>query len=257
MEVLLEQHPQAIYMDQSPLWTSSRSTTATYTGMMDGIRDLFAQVNEVSRSLFSFNSAGACHKCNGLGKVYIELPFMDPVETRCDVCQGKRFNEQVLQYTLRGKSINDVLDLTIKDALDFFPEDSLRSTLVRLGEVGLGYLRLGQPLSSFSGGECQRIRLFKQLGRTGNLVILDEPSVGLHRADLEQILSVFNTMVEAGNTLILVEHNLDIVKNADWVIDLGPEAGENGGEIVFEGTPRQLLDCENSYIAQAFRDHLL
>jgi excinuclease UvrABC ATPase subunit len=243
-------------MDQTPLWSSRRSITATYTGVMDAIRDQFAQANGVSRSLFSFNSAGACQNCNGLGKRFIELPFMDPVETDCEECQGKRFNQEVLQYTLRGKTISAVLDLTINEALDFFRDHAIIKFLAGLTDVGLEYLKLGQPLSSFSGGECQRIRLSKELGREGHVFVFDEPSVGLHRADLERILNVFNRMVDAGNTLIIVEHNLDIIRNADWVIDLGPEAGTEGGKIVFKGTPRQLLDCEHSYTAQALRNHM-
>ena len=256
MEVLLEQHPDLIYMDQTPLWSSSRSITATYTGVMDAIRDQFAQANGVNRSLFSFNSTGACQNCNGLGKRFIELPFMDPVETDCEECQGKRFNQEVLQYTLRGKTISAVLDLTIHEALDFFRDHAIIKFLAGLMDVGLEYLKLGQPLSSFSGGECQRIRLSKELGQEGHVFVLDEPSVGLHRADLQRILNVFNRMVDAGNTLIIVEHNLDIIRNADWVIDLGPEAGTEGGKIVFEGTPKQLLDCEHSYTAQALRNHM-
>ena len=256
MEVLLEQHPDLIYMDQTPLWPSCRSITATYTGVMDAIRDQFAQANGVNRSLFSFNSTGACQNCNGLGKRFIELPFMDPVETDCEECQGKRFNQEVLQYTLRGKTISAVLDLTIHEALDFFRDHAIIKFLAGLMDVGLEYLKLGQPLSSFSGGECQRIRLSKELGQEGHVFVLDEPSVGLHRADLQRILNVFNRMVDAGNTLIIVEHNLDIIRNADWVIDLGPEAGTEGGKIVFEGRPKQLLDCEHSYTAQALRNHM-
>jgi excinuclease UvrABC ATPase subunit len=256
MEVLQEQHPDAIYMDQSPLWTSSRSTTATYTGLMDDIRDRFAQANGVSRSLFSFNSTGACPKCGGAGFLSIALPFMDPIKTICEECHGKRYQNEVLQYTLQGKTISAVLDMTVDEALDFFNANPLQSNLAGLEGVGLGYLKLGQPLSSFSGGECQRIKLYKELGRTGKVFVLDEPSVGLHRADLEKIMTLFDRLVNDGNTLILVEHNLDIIKNSDWVIDLGPEAGIDGGRIVFEGTPRQLIDCKHSYTAQALRGHL-
>ncbi len=250
LEVFLEEHPGAIAVDQQAVRTSTRSVTATYTGMMDDIRDQFARENDVSRSLFSFNSEGACSKCEGLGKIHIDLPFMDPVETTCETCRGKRYKEDVLKYTLRGKSISDVLNMTVNEALKFFRKPALKKTLKSLADVGLSYLTLGQPLSSFSGGECQRIKLAGELHKSGSIYVLDEPTTGLHMADIDRMIKLLDRMVEAGNTVIVIEHNLDIVKNADWVIDLGPGGGSAGGEIVFQGTPAQLKNSKTSITAR-------
>ncbi|HEY9121535.1 MAG TPA: ATP-binding cassette domain-containing protein, partial [Brevefilum sp.] len=252
MEVFLEHYPQAIYFDQSPIQGSSRSITATYAGMMDEIRDLFANANKVNRSLFSFNSQGACPTCNGSGTIEISLPFMDPVKARCESCQGKRFKQAVLEYKWRGKSISNVLEMTVQEALSFFKGSSLIKQLESLEDVGLGYLTLGQALSTYSGGECQRIKLSALLQKSGSIFILDEPTVSLHMADLEKILSMLNQLVDQGNTVIVIEHNLEVVMNADWVIDLGPEGGTKGGKIIFEGTPLEMLNAKKSHTA----DHL-
>ncbi|HML20234.1 MAG TPA: excinuclease ABC subunit UvrA [Aggregatilinea sp.] len=256
LEVFLESHPEAVVVDQLPIRTSTRSIPATYTGIMDDIRDLFARTNRVSKSLFSFNSAGACPVCEGLGVLYIELPFMDPVKTTCEACGGRRYKDDVLAYTIHGSTIGDVLDMTVSEALAFFEASPMRRTLAALEDVGLGYLRLGQPLSSLSGGECQRLKLANELHKTGSVYVLDEPTIGLHMADLTQMLAIFNRLVEEGNSVIVIEHNLDIVKNADWVIDLGPEGGTRGGQVVFEGTPRQLLQADQSYTAEYLRRDL-
>lgn len=256
MEAFLEAYPQAIYFDQSPIPTSTRSITATYTGMMDEIRDLFANANKVSRSLFSFNSKGACPTCNGSGTIEISLPFIDPVKSMCESCKGKRFKEVVLEYTWRGKSISNVLEMTVQEALSFFAGTSLIQQLESLKDVGLGYLTLGQALSTYSGGECQRIKLSGVLQKSAGIFILDEPTVSLHMADLEKILSMLNQLVDEGNTVIVIEHNLEVVKNADWVIDLGPEGGTKGGKIIFEGTPREMLNVKNSHTANHLRAQL-
>jgi len=256
MEAFLEDYPQAIFLDQSPIQTSSRSITATYAGMMDEIRDLFADTNKMSRSLFSFNSKGACPECNGSGTIKISLPFMDPVKSRCESCKGKRFKQAVLDYSWRGKSISDVLEMTVLEALSFFARTSLIKQLKSLEDVGLGYLTLGQTLSTYSGGECQRIKLTAVLQKSGSIFILDEPTVSLHMADLEKILLMLNQLVDEGNTVIVIEHNLEIVKNADWVIDLGPEGGTKGGKIIFEGTPREMLNAKNSHTADHLRAQL-
>lgn len=256
MEAFLEDHPLAIYFDQSPIQGSSRSITATYTGIMDGIRDLFAEANKVSRSLFSFNSKGACPECNGLGTIEISLPFMDPVKSRCESCKGKRFKQAVLEYKWRGKSISDILEMTVNQALSFFEGTNLINQLKTLESVGLGYLTIGQALSTYSGGECQRIKLSAVLHKSGSIYILDEPSVSLHMADLETILSMLNQLVDQGNTVIVIEHNMEIVKNADWVIDIGPEGGTKGGEIIFEGTPCEMLNAKNSHTADHLRSQL-
>ncbi len=250
LELFLEEYPQAISIDQAPLNTSTRSVTATYTDIMDDIRALFAEENEISRSLFSFNSAGACPECEGTGTVITELPFMDPVKSKCEVCGGKRYKKEVLKYSWREKSISEVLELTVSEALEFFQKSALTRTLGALEEVGLGYLKLGQPLSSFSGGECQRLKISNQLRQTGNIYLLDEPTTGLHLADLDQLLTILNRLVNEGNTVFVIAHNLEVVKQADWVIDLGPGGGTSGGEVVFEGTPSQLLEAENSFTAE-------
>jgi excinuclease UvrABC ATPase subunit len=177
---------------------------------------------------------------------------MDPVTSTCEECQGRRYQEAVLNYTVRGKSISDVLDMTIREAIPFFDGTKMQPMLQALGDVGLDYLTLGQPLSSLSGGECQRLRLANELHKTGSIYVMDEPTTGLHLADLERLLTIFNRLVDEGNTVIVIEHNLDIVKNADWVIDLGPEGGSRGGQVMFEGTPEQLLHADGSHTA----DHL-
>ena len=256
MEVFLEQHPEALYFDQSPIHTSSRSITATYTGIMDEIRDQFSDANGVNRSLFSFNSKGACPKCNGLGLIEISLPFMDPVKSTCELCKGKRYKNDVLNYTWKENSISDVLDMTVSEALSFFEDEKMFGTLNDLEDVGLGYITLGQSLSAYSGGECQRIKLSEVLNQHGNIFILDEPTVSLHLADVENILIIIDRLVDQGNTLIIVEHNQEVIKHADWVIDLGPEAGSMGGEIIFEGKPQNLLKSKVSHTADFLRQNL-
>jgi excinuclease UvrABC ATPase subunit len=256
MEVFLEQHPEAQYFDQSPIYTSSRSITATFAGIMDEIRDLFSEANGVSRSFFSFNSEGACPGCNGLGFIEISLPFMDPIQSTCERCHGSRYKKDVLNYTWQGKSISDVLDLTVEQAMSLFEGKNSYGTLKALSDVGLGYITLGQPLCTYSGGECQRLKLSEVLQKAGEIYVLDEPTVSLHMADLEKILSIINRLVGSGNTVIVIEHNLEVIKNADWVIDLGPDGGDRGGEVIFEGTPQALLDAQNSYTAEFLRQSL-
>lgn len=244
--VLHARHPEAIVIDQSAVGTSIRSNPATYTGIMDGIRALFAQENKVSASLFSFNSNGACPECHGLGYNYTELAFLEPVKTICETCDGKRFGEEVLSYTLHGKSIADVLGMSVEQAIRFFDKPDLCRKLQALHDVGLDYLTLGQPLSTLSGGECQRIKLASELHKSGNLYVMDEPTTGLHMSDVGRLLAIMNHLVDGGSTVIVIEHNLDVIRQADWVIDLGPEGGSHGGQIVFEGTPEQLSSAEHS-----------
>ena len=253
LEVFLDRHPEAIHVDQSPIRTSTRSVTATYTGIMDPIRDSFARANDISRSLFSFNSEGAYPECQALGTVHVDLPFMGPVESVCEACGGKRYKDRVLDYVLRGATISEVLDMTLREALTFLDEAAIRGKLEALEDVGLGYLSLGQRLSSFSGGECQRLKLSRELHRSVSVYVLDEPTTGLHMADLESLLSMLNRLVAHGNSVIVTEHNLDVVKNADWVIDLGPEGGTRGGQVVFEGTPEEFLCAEGSFTAEYMR----
>jgi excinuclease UvrABC ATPase subunit len=248
--VFLRQHPDAIVIDQSPIGTSSRSNPATYTGIMDELRKAFATENKVNPSLFSFNSKGACENCQGQGVVYTDMAFLDGVKLPCEVCGGKRFKDEVLAYKLNGKSIADVLDMTVQQALEFVEAKSIKNTLQALNDVGLDYLKLGQPLSTLSGGECQRIKLASELHKKGSVYVLDEPTTGLHMADITHLLEIINRIVDAGNTVIVIEHNLDIIRNSDWIIDMGPEGGSKGGEVMFEGTPKELQQDKNSLTSQ-------
>jgi len=244
--VFLKQHPKAIVIDQSAVGTSTRSNPATYTGVMDDVRKAFAKTNNVSASLFSFNSEGACQNCQGLGVIYTDLAFLDAVKTPCEICEGKRFKEEVLAYKLDGKSISEVLELTVEQSLDYFQQADIRRKLQAMSDVGLDYLTLGQPLSTLSGGECQRIKLASELHKKGSIYVLDEPTTGLHMSDIGHLLSIMNRLVDSGNTMIVIEHNLDVIKNADWIIDMGPDGGTKGGKVMFEGTPRELLKNKDS-----------
>lgn len=249
-DVFAKQHPEAIIVDQSAVSTSIRSNPATYTGIMDDIRRLFAQENDVSAALFSFNSKGACPNCQGLGFIYTDLAFLEPVKTPCEICGGKRFKEEVLNYKFKGKSISEVLEMTVQDAVDFFEKKDLKRRLQAIHDVGLDYLTLGQPLNTLSGGECQRIKLASNLHKKGSVYVLDEPTTGLHMADIGHLLEIMDQLVDSGNSVIVIEHNLEVIKNADWVIDLGPEGGKNGGEIVFAGTPADLMNETKSLTGQ-------
>ncbi len=246
-QAFLRQHPDAVVIDQSAVGTNIRSNPATYTGILDDVRKAFATANKVSASLFSFNSEGACENCQGLGVVYTDLGFLDGVKSVCEICEGRRFKEEVLEYRLNGKSINDVFGMTIQEALDFFDIRKVVRKLQALSDVGLDYLTLGQPLSTLSGGECQRIKLASELHKQGSIYVLDEPTTGLHMSDISHLLAIINRLVDTGNTVIVIEHNLDIIRNADWIIDMGPEGGSKGGQVIFEGTPAQLKDARHSF----------
>ena len=253
MEEFLRHYPEAVVIDQSPVGINVRSNPATYTGILDEIRKLFAKANKVSASLFSFNSQGACPDCQGLGYIYTELAFMEPVRSLCENCQGRRFNDEVLSYLYQGKNISQVLDMTVREALDFFRSGKIREQLEMLSRVGLDYLTLGQPLPTLSGGECQRLKLAGRLQQQGSVYVLDEPTTGLHISDTERLLGILDELVDAGNTVIVIEHNLDVVKRADYVIDLGPAGGNRGGEIVYAGAPMGLLDCPDSRTGECLR----
>lgn len=251
--VFLKQYPNAIVVDQSSISTSVRSNTATYTGILDGIRQLFAKTNEVSPGLFSANSTGACPNCQGLGFIYTDLAFLDAIRTPCEVCEGKRFKDEVLAYKVNDQSINDVLNMTALDALAFFDKQAaLKRKLQTVVDVGLDYLTLGQPLSTLSGGECQRVKLASELHKAGNIYMLDEPTTGLHMSDVGHLLAIMDRLVDGGNSVIVIEHNLDVVRNADWVIDMGPGGGHRGGQVIFEGTPAQLA-AERSLTGEYLR----
>jgi len=248
-------YADAIFVDQSPIPTSSRSTPATYIGLMDPVRKLFAKAKGVEAGLFSFNSKGACEECQGRGVIVTELSYMDPITAHCETCDGRRFKESVLAYRLRGKSIADVLEMSAEEAAGFFSERALRGKLGSLIETGLGYLGLGQSLSTLSGGERQRIKLADRLSGSGNIYILDEPTTGLHMSDIDMLMDLLNGMVDRGNTVVVIEHNLAVIEQADWIVDLGPEGGKNGGEIVFAGTPEELVAAKGSLTGEYLRRH--
>jgi excinuclease UvrABC ATPase subunit len=245
-QVFLSEHPEAIAIDQSAVGANRRSNPATYTGIMDAIRKAFAKANNASPGLFSFNSSGACENCQGAGVIYTDLAFLDGVKTPCEVCQGKRFKNEVLDMKLNGKSISDVLEMTTEQALEFFEQKDIVRTLQAMCDVGIGYLTLGQPLNTLSGGECQRIKLASELHKKGSIYVMDEPTTGLHMSDIEHLLKIMNRLVDAGNTVIVIEHNLDVIRNADWIIDMGPEGGHKGGKVMFEGTPLELRSARQS-----------
>jgi excinuclease UvrABC ATPase subunit len=246
-------HPDAVVVDQSSIGVSARSTPATYLGVMDTVRALFARETGTDPGLFSFNSAGACDACEGRGTIYSDLAFMDPVTTTCRACAGRRFKDEVLRLTVRGRSVADVLEMTADQALDFLDDPGVRPRLHALREVGLGYLTLGRPLSTLSGGERQRIKLATRLHRTGAVYVLDEPTTGLHLSDVDGLLALLDRLVDTGNTVVVVEHHLDVVAHADWVIDLGPGGGRDGGRVIFEGTPHGLLAASGSATAEHLR----
>ena len=260
-------HPSAIVIDQSAVGTSSRSTPATYTGVMDELRKQLAVENGVDAALFSFNSKGACESCNGLGVIYTDLAFLDGVKTPCETCQGRRFKDEVLAYQVEGKSISDFLGMTVAEALAFFSEGPkptaksaskrgrapLARKLQALRDVGLEYLTLGQPLNTLSGGECQRIKLATELHKSGSIYVMDEPTTGLHLSDIAKLLAIIDRLVDDGNTVVVIEHNLELVRNADWIIDLGPDGGSKGGRVIFEGTPVALAQSKHSITGKYLR----
>ncbi len=243
-------YPDTVIIDQNLARGSRRSNTATYTGILDSVRKAFAKENKVDAALFSANSKGACPDCNGLGVIYTDLAHMDPMATECETCRGKRFTDEVLQHKLRKKSISDVYEMSVAEAVAFFAEPAIAKILKSLDDVGLGYLTLGQPLSTLSGGERQRLKLAAELGKTGNIYVLDEPTCGLHMNDVDTLIGLFDRLVDAGSTVIVIEHNLDVVSRADWVIDLGPGAGRDGGMVVFEGPPAGLAKARGSLTVQ-------
>ncbi|MGI2294086.1 ATP-binding cassette domain-containing protein [Paenibacillus sp. GXUN7292] len=252
-EVFLNQHSDAVVIDQSAIGVSTRSNPATYTGIMDDVRKAFASANKVNQGLFSFNSKGACENCQGLGVVYTDLAFLESVRLPCEVCGGRRFKEEVLEYKLDGKSIAEVLEMTVEQALEFFQLKEVVRKLQAMSDVGLNYITLGQPLSTLSGGECQRIKLASELHKKGSVYVMDEPTTGLHMSDIGQLMGIMNRLVDAGNTVIVIEHNLDVISQADWIIDMGPDGGSKGGQVVFEGTPTQIIHVEQSFTGKYLR----
>lgn len=249
-------YPDTVIIDQNLARGSRRSNTATYTGILDAVRKAFSKATGEDAALFSANSKGACPDCNGLGVIYTDLAHLDPMITVCETCNGKRFTDDVLAHKLRGKSISDVYEMAVADAAAFFTEPAIAKILKGLEDVGLGYLTLGQPLSTLSGGERQRLKLAAELGKSGNIYVLDEPTTGLHMNDVDTLIGLFDRLVDAGSTVIVIEHNLDVVSRADWVIDLGPGAGRDGGTVVFEGTPAALAKAKGSVTGEFLRKRL-
>jgi excinuclease UvrABC ATPase subunit len=244
-----------VSVDQTPIRGSRRSNPATYTGLLDPIRKAFAKANGVKPALFSANSAGACPTCNGVGVIYTDLGMIAGVATTCEECEGRRFQAAVLEYLLGGRDISEVLAMSVSDAEPFFGAGDARTPaahaiLRRLVDVGLGYLSLGQPLTTLSGGERQRLKLATHMADTGGTYVLDEPTTGLHLADVEQLLGLLDRLVDAGKSVIVIEHSQAVMAHADWIIDLGPGAGHDGGQVVFEGTPAELVAARSTLTGQ-------
>jgi excinuclease UvrABC ATPase subunit len=250
-----------VSIDQAPIRGSRRSNPATYTGLLDPIRAAFAKANGVKPALFSANSEGACPACNGNGLIYTSLGIMAEVATVCEECEGKRFQASVLEYKLGGRDITEVLAMSVTEALEFFGHGearipAARTVLSRMADVGLGYLRLGQPLTTLSGGERQRLKLAIQMATEGGIYVLDEPTSGLHLADVEQLLHLLDRLVDAGKSVIVIEHHLAVMAHADWIIDLGPGAGHDGGRIVFEGLPADLVVARHTLTGQHLAEYV-
>jgi len=255
------------YIDQSPIGRSSRSNPATYLNIYDKIREIYANTEEAQArgydiSSFSFNNKGGrCETCTGEGSIVMELQFMQDITTICPVCNGKRYKNEMLEVKFKEKSIAEVLELTIEEGIEFFKDVKLiHNKLQVLNKLGLGYLKLGQSSLTLSGGEAQRLKLGRELGKTkketGNMYILDEPTTGLHTQDIEKLLISLNELVELGNSVLVIEHNLDFIKTADYIIDIGPDAGEDGGEIVTEGTPEEVIASDKSHTGRYLRKYI-
>jgi excinuclease UvrABC ATPase subunit len=250
-----------VSIDQSPIRGSRRSNPATYTGLLEPIRKAFAKANGVKPALFSANSEGACPTCNGAGVVYTDLAMMAGVATVCEECEGKRYQAEVLKYEFGGRDIAEVLAMPVSEAEAFFADGEAKipaahRILARLSDVGLGYLSLGQPLTTLSGGERQRLKLATAMADDGGVYVLDEPTSGLHLADVEQLLGLLDRLVEAGKSVVVIEHHQAVMAHADWIVDLGPGAGHDGGRIVFEGTPAELVAGRSTLTGQHLAEYV-
>lgn len=254
-EVFAKQYEdQVVLIDQSAVTATGRSTVCTFLGFFDEIRNVFADETGADRGLFTFNGKGACPHCKGRGMITTELVFMEPVTTVCEHCGGTRYSDEALKYTVQGKTIVDVLNMSVEDAVPFFANNKKISAMLEaLTQVGLSYISLGQPLSTFSGGERQRVKLAQNIKKKGNIYILDEPTTGLHPADIEKVVNILEGFVERGNTVIVIEHNTDVMKLADYIIDIGPDGGTKGGEVVFTGTPREMIEKGTTITAKYLR----
>ena len=262
----LDNIDKIVDIDQSPIGRTPRSNPATYTGAFDIIRDVFANTNEAKmrgykKGRFSFNvKGGRCEACKGDGILKVEMHFLSDVYVPCEVCHGKRYNRETLEVKYKGKNIYDVLDMTVEEAIDFFQNhERVLRKLETLRDVGLSYIKLGQSSTLLSGGEAQRIKLATELSKraTGRtLYILDEPTTGLHSEDVNKLIKVLEELVDRGNTVITIEHNLDVIKCADHIIDLGPEGGEGGGQVIFTGRPEEIIKCKDSYTGEFLKNKL-
>jgi excinuclease UvrABC ATPase subunit len=252
---------EVVTIDQGSIQGSRRSSPATYTGLLDPIRKAFAKANGVKPGLFSANSEGACPNCNGAGVIYTDLGIMAGVATTCEECGGKRFDASVLEYTFGGKDISEVLAMSVREAEAFFGDGEAKlpaahKILDRLADVGLGYLTIGQPLTTLSGGERQRLKLATHLSDKGGIYVLDEPTTGLHLADVEQLLALLDRIVDSGKSVIVIEHHQAVMAHADWIIDLGPGPGHDGGRIVFEGTPADLVAARSTVTGEHLAEYV-
>jgi excinuclease UvrABC ATPase subunit len=257
---LTGRYPQAVHISQDPIGSTSRSTPATYAGVMDNIRYLFGRANNVGPGIFSFNSEGACVFCKGKGELKTEMAFMDPVITRCEMCDGLRYNEKTLGYRYRNFNIVEIMNMTVDEAIDFFRplnppgrEDAhlweIQKKLKTFADTGMGYITLGQSTNALSGGESQRLKLSAHINENVGIYVMDEPTIGLHKKDVENLIALFNKMIDNGNTLIIVEHDTDIIKQADYIIEMGPGGGDRGGAVLYEGKPGGILTCGESVTA--------
>lgn len=245
---------QVVMIDQSAVTATGRSTVCTFLGFFDEIRKVFSARNNQNVSLFTFNGKGACPHCKGRGAIITELVFMEPVTTVCEYCGGTRYSDEALKYTVQGKTIVDVLNMSVEEAVPFFEDNKKISAMLEsLMGVGLSYISLGQSLSTFSGGERQRVKLAQNIKKKGNIYILDEPTTGLHPADIEKVVDILDGFVERGNTVVVIEHNTDIMKLADYIIDIGPDGGTKGGEVVFTGTPKEMIENGTTITAKYLR----
>lgn len=250
-----EYENQVVLVDQSPVTATGRSNPATFLGFFDEIRKVFAKESGENASLFTYNGGGACPVCKGKGVIITELVYMDPVTTVCEECEGERYSKEALNHMYHGKSIVEVLNMSVEEAYEFFKNNNkIKKKLGAMLEVGLPYLSLGQPLSTLSGGERQRVKLAKELDKKGNIYILDEPTTGLHAADINSIMNLLENLVKRDNTVIVIEHNLDVMKQADYIIDIGPDGGSEGGEVVFTGTPKEMIENGQTITAKYLRE---
>ena len=258
MKELIESFPRAILIDQGNIGRNVRGNIGTYSKLFDKIRKYFADHTGVSISVFSFNSEGACTNCNGLGYIVTDMHYMGEIRSECEECRGKRYKQNILELTVRGKNIADILDMTIIEALRWFQaEEDIMKDLTEIYNVGLGYITIGQPLNTLSGGEMQRLKLSSRLKKKKEIYLIDEPTKGLHIQDVAELIKVLNQIVDRGNTVIVVEHNMEIICQSDWIIDLGPEGGMKGGCLMFSGTPDNLYEeSDVSYTGRYMREYI-